>query len=129
MKTKFALAAILLAATALPALADGGVVTLYSADGLHDGDPSWYGDQFAAFTEKTGIKINAVRLRRDDDKVFKGSVFVEFKTIEDMKKFMELEDKPEWNGQKMVLIDPKAEVRVCGLPVGPRRTQLTYFRS
>jgi 2-aminoethylphosphonate transport system substrate-binding protein len=60
MKTKFALAAILLAATALPALADEGVVTLYSADGLHDGDPSWYGDQFAAFTEKTGIKIQFV---------------------------------------------------------------------
>ncbi|RVD89734.1 uncharacterized protein DFL_000727 [Arthrobotrys flagrans] len=61
------------------------------------------------FFEKTGITINAVRLRRDDDKVFKGSVFVEFKTVEDMKKFMELEDKPEWNGQKMALIDPKTE--------------------
>ncbi|KAK6525817.1 hypothetical protein TWF281_010860 [Arthrobotrys megalospora] len=61
------------------------------------------------FFEKTGIKVNAVRLRRDDSKVFKGSVFVEFKTVDDMNKFMELDDKPEWDGQKMVLIDPETE--------------------
>jgi 2-aminoethylphosphonate transport system substrate-binding protein len=60
MKTKFALAALLLAATALPALADEGVVTIYSADGLHDGTPSWFGNQFDAFTKATGIKVQYV---------------------------------------------------------------------
>jgi 2-aminoethylphosphonate transport system substrate-binding protein len=61
MKTKFALvAAALLAATALPALADDGVVTIYSADGLHDGNPSWFGNQFDAFTKATGIKVQYV---------------------------------------------------------------------
>jgi 2-aminoethylphosphonate transport system substrate-binding protein len=59
MKTKLALVAALLAATAMPALADG-VVTIYSADGLHDGDPSWLGNQFDAFTKETGIKIQYV---------------------------------------------------------------------
>ena len=60
MNAKFTLAAVLLAATALPALADDGVVTIYSADGLHDGDPSWFGNQFDAFTKATGIKIQYV---------------------------------------------------------------------
>jgi 2-aminoethylphosphonate transport system substrate-binding protein len=36
------------------------VVTLYAADGLHDGNPSWFGDQFAAFTKATGIKVQYI---------------------------------------------------------------------
>jgi len=36
------------------------VVTIYSADGLHDGEPSWYGEQFAAFTRATGIKVQYI---------------------------------------------------------------------
>ena len=59
MKTKLSLVAALLAATAMPAFADG-VVTIYSADGLHDGNPSWLGNQFEAFTKATGIKIQYV---------------------------------------------------------------------
>ena len=62
MKTRFTLAAAaacLLAATAWPALADG-VVTIYSADGLHDGEPSWLGSQFEAFTKETGIKVQFI---------------------------------------------------------------------
>lgn len=43
--------------------------------------------------------IAAVRLRRTDELKFKGSVFVEFATEELQKKFMELEDKPTFNGQ------------------------------
>src|SRR5271169_2285798 len=56
----------LLAATALlsvgvgaPALAQG-VVTIYSADGLHDGTPNWYQTQFDAFTKATGIKVQYI---------------------------------------------------------------------
>ncbi len=37
-----------------------GVVTLYAADGLHDGNPSWFGNQFAAFTKATGIKVQYI---------------------------------------------------------------------
>jgi len=36
------------------------VVTIYSADGLHDGKPNWYQTQFDAFTAKTGIKVEYV---------------------------------------------------------------------
>ena len=45
----------LFALTSSPVWADG-VVTVYSADGLHDGDNSWYQSQFAAFTKATGKK-------------------------------------------------------------------------
>ncbi|KAK6346711.1 hypothetical protein TWF696_006826 [Orbilia brochopaga] len=61
------------------------------------------------FFEGTGLQINAVRLRRDDDKVFKGSVFVEFKTVDEMKKFLDLAEKPKWEGKEMTLIDPNAD--------------------
>jgi 2-aminoethylphosphonate transport system substrate-binding protein len=37
-----------------------GSVTVYSADGLHDGTPSWYQTEFAAFTKQTGIEVNYV---------------------------------------------------------------------
>ncbi|HXQ41814.1 MAG TPA: hypothetical protein VN821_11135, partial [Candidatus Udaeobacter sp.] len=42
-----------------PALADD-VVTIYSADGLHDGTPNWYQTEFDAFTKATGIKVQYV---------------------------------------------------------------------
>ena len=61
----------LFASVALPAMADDNVVTIYSADGLHDGTPSWFGNQFDAFTKATGIKVQYVeagseRRRRPD---------------------------------------------------------------
>jgi 2-aminoethylphosphonate transport system substrate-binding protein len=48
------------AAFAGVAIAQSGVVTVYAADGLHDGNPSWFGDQFAAFTKATGIKVQYI---------------------------------------------------------------------
>ncbi len=61
MKTKLMLAAAcILAAATSPVLAQSNVVTIYSADGLHDGSPSWLGDQFAAFTKATGIKVQYI---------------------------------------------------------------------
>ncbi|OQM77624.1 2-aminoethylphosphonate ABC transporter substrate-binding protein [Manganibacter manganicus] len=60
MKAKIMLtAALLLATTAMPATAEG-IVTIYSADGLHSGDPSWLGKQFEAFTKATGIEVQYV---------------------------------------------------------------------
>ena len=35
-------------------------VTIYSADGLHDGSPNWYQKEFKAFTKETGIKVQYV---------------------------------------------------------------------
>lgn len=50
-------AALLLGVAAAHA---GGVVTIYSADGLHDGQPNWYQTEFDAFTKATGIKVRYV---------------------------------------------------------------------
>lgn len=55
----------ILAAAALAAMCGAtahaqGVVTIYSADGLHDGSPNWYKTEFAAFTKATGIKVQYV---------------------------------------------------------------------
>ena len=36
------------------------VVTIYSADGLHDGKPNWAQTQFDEFTKATGIKVQYV---------------------------------------------------------------------
>jgi 2-aminoethylphosphonate transport system substrate-binding protein len=54
-----AAACVLLALGAGSARAQG-VVTIYSADGLHDGSPNWFQQQFDAFTKATGIKVQYV---------------------------------------------------------------------
>ncbi len=36
------------------------VVTIYSADGLHDGKPNWYAGVFSQFTKKTGIRVQYI---------------------------------------------------------------------
>lgn len=45
--------------------------------------------------------INCVRLRRDDKSVFKGSVFVEFGSLEVLQKFAALDAKPTFNGNPL----------------------------
>src|SRR5690348_12110885 len=61
MKTRYLVAAcIAVTLLAGPALAQSGVVTIYSADGLRDGSPNWYQTQFDAFTKATGIKVQYV---------------------------------------------------------------------
>lgn len=50
---------------------------------------------------------NAIRLRRADDKVFKGSVFAEFETEELAKKFLELEPKPTYKDREMQIMSKK----------------------
>lgn len=59
---------------------------------------------------------NAVRLRRDDRKRFKGSVFVEFADKETADKFLALDPKPKYKGEteleimsKKTYVDQKAE--------------------
>ena len=62
MRMTFMLAAAVLAVglAAGPARAQSDVVTIYSADGLHDGSPNWFQTQFDAFTKATGIKVQYV---------------------------------------------------------------------
>lgn len=62
MRAGFSLAAGLLLASFVggSAQAASGVVTIYSADGLHDGSPNWFAQEFAAFTKATGITVQYV---------------------------------------------------------------------
>src|SRR5258708_32943864 len=61
MKSKLLLASVFIAAAFATGLARAeNVVTVYSADGLHDGTPSWYGNEFDAFTKATGIKVQYI---------------------------------------------------------------------
>lgn len=50
---------------------------------------------------------NAIRLRRAADKTFKGSVFVEFESEEKQKAFLDLDPKPKWNGQDLLIKSKK----------------------
>lgn len=50
---------------------------------------------------------NAIRLRRADDKVFKGSVFAEFETEELAKKFLELDPKPTYKDRELQIMSKK----------------------
>src|SRR6266404_4773156 len=55
-----AIAGCLVAALGVHAAWAEDVVTIYSADGLHDGSPNWYQTEFDAFTKATGIKVQYV---------------------------------------------------------------------
>src|SRR5271154_3730343 len=58
---KSLLSALLVAVSfAAPAFAASDVVTIYAADGLHDGKGSWYETQFDAFSKATGIKVQYI---------------------------------------------------------------------
>ncbi|KAI9739189.1 MAG: hypothetical protein M1834_007402 [Cirrosporium novae-zelandiae] len=61
-----------------------------------------------AFFQRFG-STNAIRLRRTDKKIFKGSVFVEFDSEETAKKFIELDPKPKFQDTKELLIKSKKQ--------------------
>jgi 2-aminoethylphosphonate transport system substrate-binding protein len=60
MKSLLRMLLVSAAALATPAWAASDVVTIYSADGLHDGKGSWFETQFDAFTKATGVKVQYV---------------------------------------------------------------------
>ena len=57
---------------------------------------------------------NSVRLRRDPNKGFKGSVFVEFDTEETQHKFLSLEPLPKWKGKELEI---KSKKQYCDAKV------------
>lgn len=50
---------------------------------------------------------NAIRLRRTYNKVFKGSVFVEFESEDKQKAFLALDPKPKWKGTDLLIKSKK----------------------
>lgn len=53
--------------------------------------------------------VEAVRLRRTPQKLFKGSVFVEFESAENAQAFLALEPKPLWKGEHILKVTSKKE--------------------
>lgn len=54
--------------------------------------------------------VTQVRLRRTEDKKFKGSVFVEFAKLEDAKRFLEQDPKPMYNNTTLITMSKAAYV-------------------
>jgi lupus La protein len=75
--------------------------------GFGDEEPSSQFD-IEAFFAQFG-PTNAVRLRRSGEKLFKGSVFVEFADEETAQNFLALEPKPMWKGKHQLIIQSKKE--------------------
>jgi lupus La protein len=75
------------------------------AKGFGEETPSTQFDIEAFFAEFG--TTNAVRLRRHDDKTFKGSVFVEFDNEETAQKFLEKDPKPEYKGKALQIMSKK----------------------
>jgi hypothetical protein len=75
--------------------------TIY-AKGFGEETPSAQFDIEAFFTQYGATR--AVRLRRDENKGFKGSVFVEFETDELAKNFLALDPKPQYNGKDLQIM-------------------------
>ena len=81
---------------------------------------SVYAKGFGPEDEKTQLDIEeyfepygpvtAVRLRRADDGLFKGSVFAEFETEEAAKAFLELDPKPAFNDKDLQIMSKQAYV-------------------
>jgi RNA recognition motif. (a.k.a. RRM, RBD, or RNP domain) len=68
--------------------------------------------------------VSMVRLRRTyPDRQFKGSVFVEFETDDIQKQFLDLEDKPKWQGKVLDIMSKQAycEMKLADIKAGKLR--------
>lgn len=102
--------------------------------GFGDEGPSTQFD-IEAFFAKFG-PINAIRLRRNDDHLFKGSVFAEFDTEEHAKAFLALDPPPQWEGRdlkimsKRAYVDEKSELIKAGkLEPSKSKTPRTFWEG
>lgn len=75
--------------------------------GFGDEEPSSQFD-IEAFVAPYG-EVNSVRLRRTEEKLFKGSAFIEFGDEETAQKFLALDPKPQWKGKHTLEIKSKTQ--------------------
>lgn len=94
--------------------------------GFGEETPSTQFDIEAFFAEHG--TTNAVRLRRADDKTFKGSVFVEFDTEATAQKFLELDPKPQFKGKDLQVMSKKeyCEKKVEDIKAGRMKPNRQY---
>lgn len=78
------------------------------AKGFGEEKPSTQFDIEAFFTPYG--PTNAVRLRRDQHRNFKGSVFVEFDSDETQKAFLDLDSKPQFEGKELKIMSKQEYV-------------------
>lgn len=76
--------------------------------GFGDEQPSTQFDIEAFFAKFD--TVNAIRLRRTPDNLFKGSVFAEFDTEEQAKAFLALDPAPKWKGHYLKIMSKEAYV-------------------
>lgn len=76
--------------------------------GFGDEQPSTQFDIEAFFAKFD--TVNAIRLRRTPDNLFKGSVFAEFDTEEQAKAFLALDPAPKWKGHDLKIMSKEAYV-------------------
>ncbi|EFX03122.1 RNA-binding la domain containing protein [Grosmannia clavigera kw1407] len=76
--------------------------------GFGDEEPSTQFDLEAFFTKHGAV--NAVRLRRTADNLFKGSVFVEFQDADQAVRFLALDPKPTWRDSELKIMSKAAYV-------------------
>ncbi|KAK4103675.1 hypothetical protein N658DRAFT_505338 [Parathielavia hyrcaniae] len=75
------------------------------AKGFGDEEPSTQFD-VEAFFSKHG-HVNHVKLRRTHEELFKGSVFVEFSSVDEADAFAKLDPKPIWKGHELLVMKKK----------------------
>ncbi|KAK3307063.1 uncharacterized protein B0T15DRAFT_529086 [Chaetomium strumarium] len=75
------------------------------AKGFGEEEPSTQFD-IEAFFANYG-HVNNVRLRRTNEDLFKGSVFVEFATAEEAEAFVKLDPKPTFKGKELLIMKKK----------------------
>lgn len=74
-----------------------------------------------------------VRKRRDEDNNFKGSVFVEFPNKETQQQFLDLDEKPKWNGHEALVMSKQAYIELkCkekGIEPDPQQERYADYRA
>jgi lupus La protein len=76
------------------------------AKGFGEEEPSTQFDIEAFFAKYGHVKL--VKLRRTAEEVFKGSVFVEFASAEEADAFVNLDPKPTWKGNELLVMKKQA---------------------
>ncbi|KAF8056037.1 hypothetical protein FPV67DRAFT_1534911 [Lyophyllum atratum] len=76
------------------------------AKGFPDEDPTLQ-RRLEDFFGKYG-KTNAVRMRRDENKKFKNSVFAEFADFDHVEAFLKSDPKPSWDGEELLIMTKEA---------------------